>query len=262
MTPTQALLLLAAVLGLVVGSFLNVVVARVPAGESVVRPGSRCPRCSTPIRPWQNVPVLSWIALGARCASCSEPISWRYPALEAATSAAFVGVAAWAGASPALLAWWWVAAAALALVVIDVEHMRLPDAIVAPAGIGVAVLLGVAVMAGDERWVTLARAGVGGLVLAAAYGALWWVWPGGMGLGDVKLAPVVGLVLAWFGWPELAVGGFAAFVLALVATGPLLVAGRRGRKVRVPFGPWMVAGALVGVAWGDPVAGWWLGLVA
>ncbi|EYR64430.1 peptidase A24 [Actinotalea ferrariae CF5-4] len=252
-----------AVLGLLVGSFLNVVVWRVPRGESVVRPPSACPACSRPIRRRDNVPVVSWLLLRGRCRDCSAPISARYPLVEAATAAAFALVAWRLGATWELPAYLWLTGACVALVLIDLDVHRLPDAIVLPSYPVVVWLLVVATLApsGAAEWGDLARAGAGGAILFAAYFVMAVAYPGGMGFGDVKLAGLLGVGLAWLGWGSLVVGGFAAFLLGGLYSLGLLALRRAGRGTGIPFGPWMVAGGAVGVAVGEPLWRAYLGLL-
>lgn len=254
---------LAAVLGLVIGSFLNVVVWRVPRGESVVHPPSACPRCGHAIRPRDNVPVLSWLVLRGRCRDCSAPISARYPLVEAGTGLAFAATTWWSGVDWALPALLYLAAITVALTLIDLDVRRLPDAIVLPSYPVALVLLGLASLnpGGTADWGALVRAAIGGAVMFAVYFLLLLVYPGGMGFGDVKLAGVLGLYLGWVGWSALVVGWFAAFLLGGVFSVGLLVTRRAGRKSSVPFGPWMLAGAWVGLAAGTAVGSAYLSVL-
>lgn len=260
-------LVFAGLFGLVIGSFLNVVIHRVPAGVSLTRE-SRCPSCDHAIRPWQNVPVLSWLALRGRCARCGEPISARYPLVELATGAAFVGVVWFFLASsswpiPAtvvvIVAYLYFVSITVALTLIDLDTHRLPNAIVVPAYAVSAVLFAVACVQGAD-WSSLLRAGVGGAALYAFYFVLRLIRPGGMGGGDVKLAGVVGIYLGWLGWGALVVGAFAAFVFGGVFGLGLMAARRVGRKTAIPFGPWMLLGAWVGIFAGESIARWYIGL--
>ena len=262
---------LAGLFGLLLGSFLNVVTYRVPAGKSLL-PSSRCPNCDAAIKPWQNVPVLSWIALRGRCASCKARISLRYPLVELGTGLTFAGIAWWwlgnnwvnqhglTSAVLQLVALLYLAAVSIALALIDLDTFRLPNAIVLPSLVVLLTLLAAAsVFAADgSLWWPLARAAIGALALALFYAALWFFWPGGMGLGDVKLAAVLGLMLAWFGWGTLIVGAFAAFVFGGVFGVALVIAGRGGRKSRIPFGPWMLLGAWFAIFAGELLANWYL----
>jgi leader peptidase (prepilin peptidase) / N-methyltransferase len=253
------LLAFSAVLGLAIGSFLNVVIYRVPRDESLLRPGSHCPRCQAPIRPWHNVPVLSWLVLRGRCAGCRERISLRYPLVELGTAALFVAVTAKFGAVPVLPAYLYLAAIAVALALIDLDVHRLPNAIVLPSYVVGAVLLAPAVVV--HRDVDAAtRALVGMAVLWAFYFALAYAYPGGMGFGDVKLAGVLGLYLGWLGWSELLVGTFAAFLLGGLVGAALMAARLAKRKTALAFGPYMLAGAFVAVFVAGPVAGWYQSL--
>lgn len=271
MTPAAGLVLFfVAVLGLVIGSFLNVVVCRVPAGIPLTRE-SRCPSCEAPVRPWQNVPVVSWVALRGRCASCSVPISRRYPLVELATSGAFVLVVWWAASAftgsgvpgyaiPVVAAYLYLAAISIALTLVDLDTHRLPNAIVLPS-YGVLLALFALACALGAEWSALLQAAVGGAALYGFYLVLRLVRPGGMGGGDVKLAGVLGLALGWLGWGPLLVGAFAAFLLGGVFGVVLLATKRAGRKAAIPFGPWMIAGAWIGVVAGDAVAQWYVGLL-
>ena len=260
---TALLVVLGAVLGLAVGSFLNVVVWRVPRDESVVRPPSACPACGHQIRPRDNVPVVSWLLLRGRCRDCDAPISARYPLVEATTSVLFALVVGWLGASWALPAFWYLAAVSVALFLIDVDVRRLPDAIVLPSYPVAFVLLALASAnpGGPSDFSALLRAVLAGVALLVFYVVLRIVYPAGMGLGDVKLSGVLGLYLGWVGWSAVVVGAFAAFLLGGVYGVALVVLRRAGRKSTLPFGPWMLLGAALGLVAGPAVAGWYLGLL-
>jgi leader peptidase (prepilin peptidase)/N-methyltransferase len=262
---------LAGVLGLLIGSFLNVVVYRVPAGASVVSPPSACPGCGSAIKPYDNIPVLSWMVLRGRCRECREPISARYPLVELAGGLAFVGVAWWWSASQgipdsvgelisgglALLAFLYLASISIALALIDVDVHRLPDRIVLPAyGVLGALLWSSALVAGQPE--AIVRSAVGSASLALFYVALAFVKPGAMGLGDVKLAGVLGLASAWLGWPQFVVGAFGAFIVGGLFAIALLATRRVSRGSGIPFGPWMLAGAWVGIVAGEPLVSFYL----
>jgi leader peptidase (prepilin peptidase)/N-methyltransferase len=254
---TVVLVAFCAVLGLAIGSFLNVVIWRVPRGESIASPPSACPGCDTPIRPRDNVPVVSWLLLRRRCRDCGEPISARYPAVEAGTAVAFAGVAAYFGLVAHLPAFLYLTAIAIALALIDVDVHRLPNAIVLPSYIvGAALLAAPSLIEGDYG--QLARAAIGAVALYAFYFVLVLVYPSGMGFGDVKLAGLLGMYLAWLGWAELAVGAFGGFLIGGVAGLGLMLSGKAGRKSKIPFGPYMLIGAFAGIFFGDAVAGWYL----
>ncbi|MBU1494466.1 MAG: prepilin peptidase [Actinobacteria bacterium] len=247
-----------AVLGLVIGSFLNVVVYRVPLGKSIVSPPSACPTCQSPIRPRDNIPVLSWLILWGRCRGCRNPISARYPLVEAGTAAAFAGVALLVGGSWALPAYWVATATAIALGLVDLDHQRIPNAILFPGLVACwALLIPGSLMDGDPWSLARAAGGAGayfGLLMMVALAAR-----GGFGFGDVKLALLLGTVLAHRSLEVLAVGVFAGFVIGGILGGALLAPRRAGRKDAMPFGPAMVLGAAAAMVWGTALADWYLG---
>ncbi|MBW8872421.1 MAG: prepilin peptidase [Leifsonia sp.] len=268
------LVALVGITGLAIGSFLNVVVYRVPAGMSVVHPRSACPNCGHEISARENIPLLSWLVLRGKCSNCTEPISKRYPLVELAGAAAFVVVGIWfapqfasAATVPTtiavalqLVAFLYLAAISLALAIIDIETHKLPNVIVLPGyAVGVALLGTAALLQGDL--VGLGRMAAGAGILFLFYFVLAMISPRGMGMGDVKLAGVLGLFLGSLGWGQLAVGAGAAFVLGGLFSIILLITRRVGRKGGIPFGPWMLLGAWVGVFAGPAVAGGYLSLV-
>lgn len=269
----------AAGFGLLIGSFLNVVVARVPAGESVVSPPSRCPSCGTPIEPRDNVPVLSWLLLRGRARCCSTRISARYPLVEALTALACAAVTAWvvlrAGgpswplgghALPhpagvlALLAMLYLAAVSIALALIDIDTRRLPFWIVTPSWFVGGGLLGAAALVAGRPGAGV-RVLVGGLALWGMYRLLHAVHPRGMGYGDVRLAGLLGGYLAWLGYGPLLVGAFAGFLLGALGGVALIVARGAGLKATIPYGPYMLAGTWLALVAGDPLARGYLRLV-
>ncbi|MDP9416620.1 MAG: prepilin peptidase [Actinomycetota bacterium] len=250
---TWLLAVVCGVLGLAVGSFLNVVIARVPRGESVVRPRSRCPRCGSEVRPRDNVPVLSWVLLRGRCRDCGTRIGWRYPLVEAGTAVLFAVLALRFGPDPALPAFLYLGAVGVALAVIDLDVKRLPNALTLPSYVVGVVLLAVATL-GEGGLDDLVRALIGMAALYAVYFLLVLAYPRGMGFGDVKLAGVLGLYCAWLGWPSWVVALAGGFLLGGVWSVGLLVAGRAGRGSSIPFGPFMLAAALAAVLAGDRLA--------
>jgi leader peptidase (prepilin peptidase)/N-methyltransferase len=251
--------LLAALAGLLAGSFANVVIHRVPRHESLVRPRSRCPGCRTPVAWHDNVPLLGWLLLRGRCRRCQSRISARYPAVELAMALLWglitlrlVGEGlTWA--VPAYLA---LAFVCVVLAVIDATTRLLPNRITYPAFPSIALLLVVASLGVGDLG-RLVRA----LLAAAAVGTLFLVLalisPRGMGLGDVKLAPTLGLALGWLSWPAVAVGLFSAFLIGGVLGLGAMAVLHLGRKALVPFGPSLAAGALLGVLAGAQVAHWY-----
>jgi leader peptidase (prepilin peptidase)/N-methyltransferase len=256
--------LFAGILGLAIGSFLNVVVYRVPAGRSIIAPASACPSCESAIRAYDNVPVLSWLLLRGKCRDCATPISPRYPLVELGTGVFFIAVSLVFG--PAILvapdirgsvggllvlvAFLYFAAITVALALIDIDVHKLPNAIVLPAYAVGAVLMTVAsIVLGDYS--ALLRAGIALAALFLAYFLMAFIYPAGMGLGDVKLAGVLGLYLGWVGWGAVIVGAFGAFILGGVYAFVLILGKRANRKSGIPFGPWMLVGAWLGIGIGN-----------
>lgn len=240
-----------ALLGAAIGSFLNVVVWRLPRGESVVRPPSACPRCGRPVRPRDNLPVLGWLLLRGRCRDCAEPISVRYPLVELGCAALFAATAWRFGFTLLLPAFLFLMAVGLALALIDADTQRLPDVLTLPSYPVAGVLLTVAALASGEPESLLYMV-FGGLAMFAFYYALWFI--GGMGYGDVKLAGVLGGYLGYLGLAEWVIGTFAAFLVGGAVSGLLLARRKVGRTSRVPHGPFMLVGALVAVLAGHPLA--------
>ncbi|MFJ3379085.1 prepilin peptidase [Curtobacterium sp. NPDC090217] len=273
MTASMFTAVLAGAFGLVTGSFLNVVVYRVPAGLSVVAPASACPNCGHAIRRRDNIPVVSWIVLGGRCRDCDVSISPRYPIVELGTGILFavVGLIALSpleaiaprdavGRAVLLVAFLYLMAISVALALIDLDTHRLPNAIVYPSAVVLLVLFAVAsALTGD--WGALARGLLGAVLLGGGYLALAVAVPGGMGLGDVKLAVVLGLVLAYLGWGPLAVGAFGAFVVGGTVAISLIIFRRARWRGGLPFGPSMLVGAWVGILLGDRLMGAYLAIL-
>lgn len=251
-------------LGLIIGSFLNVVIARVPDGRSVVRPRSACPGCGVVIGARDNIPVLSWLVLRGRCRACGIAISPRYPLVEFGTGVLWAVFGWWSWTHgvpwtlPVLVV---VGSAGIALACIDLDHHRLPNAIVLPLLPVAAVGLAVPALAGQ---IALAPCLIAAGIWVAVIGVLWLGTGGrGMGLGDVKLAPTLGATCAVAGLGAAVVGLGLAFVLGGLLGIALLVAGKARRRTRIPFGPFLLAGALLGLLVGQPVwqayrslAGW------
>jgi len=247
-------------IGLLIGSFLNVVIHRVPAGESIVSPPSRCPGCGSLISPRDNIPVVSWLLLRGRCRTCHEPISARYPLVELLTAVMFALMAWRFGLAWDLPAYLYLAAVGVALAAIDLDTKRLPNVIVLPSYPVAAVLfLLPAVLEG--QWDDYLRAVAGAAALFGVFFLLALIYPAGMGFGDVKLAGVLGAYLAWLGWAALVVGGFLGFALGAVVGVAMMVAGRAGRRTALPFGPFMLLGALLAIFLAEPLSQWYLGLV-
>jgi leader peptidase (prepilin peptidase)/N-methyltransferase len=240
--------------GLAVGSFMTVAVYRLPKGESVLRPRSRCPECGAEIGARDNIPVFSWLLLGGRCRRCGERISAEYPLLELAT-AGLVVLAAIRYPDP----WQTVLVAGLlalmpGIALIDLRHRIIPNRLTYPALLLFVPTVLLAWAIGDA--VDPARAGIGLLL----YGGILFIVAavsGGMGMGDVKLAAVIGLVLGSLGLRFVGVAAAAAIVLGGLGALVALIMGR-GRKSAIPFGPYLAAGAVVAGLWGEPVASWYI----
>ncbi|MEK7252022.1 MAG: prepilin peptidase [Actinomycetota bacterium] len=246
-----------AFIGLLIGSFLNVVVYRIPAGLAVVRPPSSCPRCGHLIRSRDNIPVASWFLLRGECRDCGEPISPRYPLVEAGTAILF-GVTGWLiGPVWVLPAYLWFVGVTLALALVDIDHRRIPNRILYPGTIVATVLLaGGAVADGSVGALWRALAGGGayfGFLLVLAL-----VARGGFGFGDVKLGFLLGEFLGYRSWGALLVGGFMAFLVGGLLAALLLAARRAGRKDAIPFGPALVIGCYVAIAAGEAILDWYL----
>jgi leader peptidase (prepilin peptidase)/N-methyltransferase len=232
-------------MGAIFGSFLNVVAYRLPRHESIATPASHCTQCGTPVKPYDNIPILSYLLLRGHCRSCAAPISVRYPLVEALTGALCAG-AVLAHSSAAAIA---LSIALILMVVpaalIDLEHRIIPNKITA-LGAVLALAIGLALDPSGEPGRLIAGAAAGGFLLAAAL-----AYPGGMGMGDVKLAGMMGLFLG---------AAVAPAILIALVSGVLLGAvviarkgARQGRKTAIPFGPFLALGALVGVFAGQPL---------
>jgi leader peptidase (prepilin peptidase)/N-methyltransferase len=246
------------VLGLLVGSFLNVVIHRVPRKESVVRPRSRCPGCGTTLAERDNVPVVSWLLLKGRCRTCAEPISVRYPAVEVLTAITFAALGVRFGADWALPAYLVLGAALLAVSAVDLELFLVPNRIlVATLALGVPLLVLAAVLDGTGHDVAMAAAGA-----ALGFGLLLvinLVVPRGMGMGDVKLAGVLGLWLGYLDLGHVFLGLFLGFLLGSLGGGLLIATGLRSRRDHIPFAPFLAAGAVLAILVGAPLLDWYGG---
>jgi leader peptidase (prepilin peptidase)/N-methyltransferase len=272
---------IAGVFGAIIGSFLNVVIHRVPNEESIVFPNSRCPSCGAAIAFYDNLPVLSYVMLGAKCRKCKEHISFRYPAVELLTALLFIGVAWHDKLSPALPFDLVFASALLALVFIDAEHMILPNVITYP-GIAFALVARVAIplltgtphfddipslshgaLAGMPLWVvSLIGALIGALIGGGSLWLMGWTWEKlrgieAMGLGDVKMMFMVGAYLGW----RLTILTIFVGVLSGSVIGILLMArqGQKNMQMLLPFGVFLGLGAIAALLFGAPLVEWYAG---
>jgi len=251
---------MALLLGLVFGSFLTVAIHRIPAGESILRPRSRCPACGTPLRNVDNIPVISWLALRGRCHSCQARISPVYPLTELATGVLFVGVALrfedpWQAVllAPFL-------GLLMAISVIDARTKKIPNRLVYPALLAAAVVIVVGDLAGGD--LDAVSAAIGFLVYGLGLLIVALIAPKGMGMGDVKLAALIGLVLGSLGLEYVAVAAGVGVMLGGLGAIVALVLLGASRKTGIPFGPFLAAGAAVATFAAEPIADAYLSLLA
>lgn len=244
-------------LGLLVGSFLNVVAFRVPHGLSIVSPGSACPACGSAIRPADNIPVISWLALRGRCRSCQSPISVRYPLVEASTAALFAVTAVVIGWIWTLPAFLWFVGVTWVLVFTDLDHQRIPNRILYPGTIvGLMLLAGGSAV--ENSWGDLGRGLMSGVVVFGGFFLLALVARGGFGFGDVKLSFLLGLFAGYSSFDAVVAGFFLAFLLGGVVSLGLLITRRKGRRDAIPFGPFLVVGTYLGICFGENLIGSYL----
>ena len=239
----------AGVLGAIVGSFLNVVAYRLPRRESLITPASHCPACNAPVRPYDNIPILSWLLLRGRCRSCEAAISPRYPLVEATAALLCVGAALTHDTAAEIALSITLVLLLVPAAAIDLEHRIIPNRLTA-AGAVLALTLGTALDPAGEPARLIAGAAAGGFLLLAAL-----AYPGGMGMGDVKLAGVMGLFLGAAVAPAILIA-----LLTGVAVGAVIVArkgAQAGRKTAVPFGPFLALGGVVAVVAGQPLVDWY-----
>jgi leader peptidase (prepilin peptidase)/N-methyltransferase len=243
---------LCSLLGLAVGSFLNVVIYRVPLGQSVVSPRSACRSCGTPIAERDNVPVVSWVLLRGRCRACDEPISIRYPLVELACAGLFAGTAARFGYDWALPAFLALFAGLLALSCIDIERMILPKKVVYPMSVLVAgLLLMAAALTG--RWHNLLMGVICAVGWFVVFYLMFVISPPLLGFGDVRLAPVLGLALGWLGPRFVLLGFFAANLIGASVGIALIVTRRMTRQQQLPYGVFLALGCAVAVFAGPEI---------
>lgn len=240
-------------LGLLLGSFANVVIHRVPAGQSINTPRSACPNCAAPIAPRDNIPVVSWLVLRRRCRHCAEPISPRYPLTELAMAGVFTAVGARVGLDwslPGFLLFAWLL---VVVAIIDARTRKIPNRLLYPlTPTLLALMVGAAVLSGHPgRALTAVLGGLGGFVVLLI---LALIQPKGMGMGDVKLAGFIGIGLGYLGYRFVVLGIFGGFVLGGVVAILLMATKARGRRDMIPFGPYLALGALGALLVGEPVA--------
>lgn len=247
----------AAVMGLIAGSYLNVVIHRLPRGLSTVLPRSACPACGAPIAVRDNLPLLSFALLGGRCRACKAPIAWRYPLIEAVTALLFVACLERFGVSLATLAAALFCCLMIALGLIDLEHQILPDRLTYPG-----ILAGLVLqrwLPWGGLWQAVAGALLGGGVLLAIWGAWYLVrHEEGMGLGDVKMLALIG---AFLGWKGTLVALFFASLAGALTGLALMLWGGAGMRSKLPFGSFLALGGITALFAGPEIAGWYAGLL-
>lgn len=250
-------ILMATIFGLVIGSFLNVVIYRVPAKRTLMG-RSYCPKCDHMIRGIDNIPVVSWLILGGKCRDCKASISFRYPAVELFTGFAWMGITYWAFQHEALLLlplMLILASASIALAMIDFDTMTLPNRITYPLFIVTALYLPVVAVASNQMD-NLVDAGIGALIYGGFFFMLWFLTGGrGLGFGDVKLSPTLGALIGWFAAaPGAIVALAAAFIIGGLPAGILMAMGVIKRGTPIPFGPMLILGAWIGTLFGPEIA--------
>jgi leader peptidase (prepilin peptidase)/N-methyltransferase len=236
--------------GATIGSFLNVVAYRLPRAESLVHPGSRCPGCGTAIKVYDNVPVFGWLLLRGRCRSCRTAISPRYPIIEALTGALAVGVVLTKHSASAIALGLVLVVVLVPVALIDLEHRIIPNKITLPAAVA-AVAIGAALDLKGVPEQLIAGSGAGGFLLAFLL-----MYPRGMGMGDVKLAVVLGLFLGRSVGVAILAGVLTATLMGAVVIARVGV--EAGRKTAVPFGPFLAFGGVMGLFAGPAIIHWYL----
>lgn len=258
--PHYILVIFSAVFGLAIGSFLNVVIYRIPEGLSLMG-RSFCPKCQHRIREYDNVPVLGWLLLKGKCRDCQAPISPRYPLVEAFTGVAWAVLAYFVGYSWMLIPLLILLSCSIALAMIDFDTLRLPNSIVLFTTVTVAA--GVIFASSMEgSYDNLIRASLGAVVSGLFY-FVFWFFSGGraLGFGDVKLAPILGFVTAYYSWGTLVTATAAAWVLGAIVGVAGMALGKFTRGKQIPFGPYLLAGVWVGLAFGEMVSNWYMSLM-
>lgn len=255
MIPPAVALAFCALFGLCVGSFLNVVIGRLPAGRSIAHPASSCPRCGNPIVWYDNLPVLSYLLLRARCRACRDPISWRYPLVEVLCAVLFAMAYVRFGLSLQLATALILLSALIAITGIDLDHQIIPDVLSLP-GIALGLLLSLGPGGMGPGHSTLGVLVGGGVFIVIIVASSLVLGQPGMGMGDVKLGAMLGAFLGW----KLAL---LSVLLSVLVGGPLaaslLATGRKGRKDHLPFGPFLALGGTASLFWGDALLAWYFG---
>lgn len=244
---------MAVIVGAIIGSFLNVVIHRLPRGESLVLPPSHCPQCTTPIAPWDNIPILSYLLLGGRCRHCGTAISPRYPVVEAGNALCYLLVVMKFGVGLEAFVWAAYCSALIAITGIDLDHQLIPDAISLPGmllGLGTSLFMPITFR---DSLIALLAGGGFFYVVAAASDLL--LGKPGMGGGDIKLTAMMG---SFLGLQKLAFAVFAALLAGSLVAIFLMATGRKTRKDLIPFGPFLAFGGVTALFWGAAVVEWYI----
>lgn len=241
---------LAFITGAVIGSFLNVVIYRLPVGKSIISPSSYCPECEAPIKPWHNVPILSYFILRGRCRSCGAEIPLRYPLIETISAISFLIIFLSKGLETRAIYLYLLFPFLIAASAIDIEHRKIPNNLLLPVLVFAVSLMAIT---NFDRWKEI--------IISAFAAALFLllvalVRPGGMGMGDVKFIFVLGIFLGKFVFEALALGILVAGVTSIV----LLLTARKGRKEAIPFGPYLALGAGISALWGEAIWLWYFSI--
>jgi leader peptidase (prepilin peptidase) / N-methyltransferase len=257
MIPTMFLIIMAFVFGACIGSFLNVCIYRIPAGASIVRPGSSCPRCKTEIAFYDNIPILSWLLLMGKCRTCGTSIAVRYPLVELLTGLFAAACIFFFGPTWQTLAAFAFVATLIVVAFIDLDHRIIPDTISLP---GIPIFFIAAIAVTDLTWRSSAigiLAG-GGSLFAVAWGYQLLTGREGMGGGDIKLLAMIG---AFIGWQGILFTLFAASAIGTLIGLLAMVRSGKGMKLAIPFGPFLAMGAVLYLFFGDPIVHWYLGIL-
>jgi leader peptidase (prepilin peptidase) / N-methyltransferase len=247
------------IFGLIIGSFCNVIIYRIPQRASIVTPGSHCPSCKIPIRPWDNLPLVSYLLLRGHCRACKEPISLRYPAVELLSGVFYVLLWTRFGLTIPLLVYAVLTSALFTVALIDYDHKIIPNTITLPGiviGLGLSVL---GMLSINVLPITPLASLLGVLVGGAFFYLIALISKGGMGGGDIKLIAMIG---AFLGWQGAFFTIFSGALLGSLVGITLMVLGKKGRKDKVPFGPFLSGGAILFMLWGDQLIRWYVDLLS
>ncbi|MEC4677329.1 MAG: prepilin peptidase [Nitrospirota bacterium] len=242
--------------GLIIGSFVNVCIYRLPRDESLVFPASHCPHCKTDVRAWQNIPVLSFLALRGKCGTCKNPIPWRYPLVELLHGFGFLFIFYEFGPTPQTLIYLLFFASLIAVIFIDLSHQIIPDVITLP-GIVIGVIAATTILPPGLRNSLIGLFLGGGLFYLVAILSLALLKKEGMGGGDIKLIAMIG---AFLGWQAMLLTIFLAALSGSVIGILMIVTKGRSRADMIPFGPYLVFGALTSLFWGKNIFQWYFSL--